>query len=553
MQKKLQHHTFKLSTMLILPFVASILISSALIAFISYEKNKAMIVQSVERDLTTSLNTMEEKITLLKSTVPKEQFDQELSYALKINRNSFMENGLGLAQFQLQKNGAVKAFENKKNSGIGLSRQVRREILKNKKGILHQDGMLIAYSDQNEISGAILVFALKDSDYLKPVRQNRNTMIWITVLTIAAMGTICYFITKRAMYPIIKLTDTMKNVSNGNFGGRIEISSSSKEILALAAGYNTMISQLHSLIRHLEQSTGHLAAASDKLRNYASESKHASEQIAVSMNAVAEGAEKQLDTVNEMVEEFTQISESIRLIHDSLRTVQSSMKIAENQSSKGTELAKLSVERMEIARESVQNASDVIFALEKGSTQIKDIILLIKNIANATNLLSLNAAIEAARAGEHGKGFNVVAQEIQKLADQSKLSAIKIEEIIEKIMEETGKAVATMKESLALLMNGIEKVNETEQAFSGITRSVGTVSKESNEVFCAIDKVDQETQKKVKEMEKIAGIAKQFFLNTENAAAAAQEQNAFMEDVSSESQNLHLLSIQLKKALENVR
>ncbi|WP_052137746.1 hypothetical protein [Heyndrickxia ginsengihumi] len=128
MKNKEFTRSYSLSTILILPFILIITLSSTLIAFISFEKNKQVTVQSVERELTSSLNTMEQKITILKSTVPKEEFDQNLAYALKMNENSFYNNGLHLLQFKVNQQGKIESFANYKSTLLKLSPEVIKQI-----------------------------------------------------------------------------------------------------------------------------------------------------------------------------------------------------------------------------------------------------------------------------------------------------------------------------------------------------------------------------------------------------------------------------------------
>ncbi|MGG3692832.1 methyl-accepting chemotaxis protein [Heyndrickxia ginsengihumi] len=550
MKNKEFTRSYSLSTILILPFILIITLSSTLIAFISFEKNKQVTVQSVERELTSSLNTMEQKITILKSTVPKEEFDQNLAYALKMNENSFYNNGLHLLQFKVNQQGKIESFANYKSTLLKLSPEVIKQIQHKKTGIIHTNGLTIAFSNNSELNNNdTYIIALQDHDYLQSVHQSRNMMILITFLTVLIACISGFIIIKKVTKPFSQLKEAMEHVANGYITKKMVINSASKEITALVHGFNLMTSGLSSLIEHLEQSSKHMTVASNKLRLSSMESRRASEQIATAIGTVAAGSERQQEATVTAVEEISQISASMESVANSIKNMQSSMTIVLNKTIHGSKFVRQSVQQMELVQQSVTSASDIIFSLQKQSQHIESIIIMIQQIAQQTNLLSLNAAIEAARAGEHGKGFTVVAQEVQSLADQSKTAAMQIQDIIRKIQEETKKAVISMKESSDVLITGITKVNETDEAFEGIAHAVEAVSKETEDVSNIVDQVNIQTREKMASIEEVAEIAKQFSTSTEHVAAAAEEQSAFMDEVTGESENLHQLSLNVEKVL----
>ncbi|MGG4037956.1 methyl-accepting chemotaxis protein [Heyndrickxia ginsengihumi] len=550
MKNKEFTRSYSLSTILILPFILIITLSSTLIAFISFEKNKQVTVQSVERELTSSLNTMEQKITILKSTVPKEEFDQNLAYALKMNENSFYNNGLHLLQFKVNQQGKIESFANYKSTLLKLSPEVIKQIQHKKTGIIHTNGLTIAFSNNSELNNNdTYIIALQDHDYLQSVHQNRNMMILITFLTVLIACISGFIIIKKVTKPFSQLKEAMEHVANGYITKKMVINSASKEITALVHGFNLMTSGLSSLIEHLEQSSKHMTVASNKLRLSSMESRRASEQIATAIGTVAAGSERQQEATVTAVEEISQISASMESVANSIKNMQSSMTIVLNKTIHGSKFVRQSVQQMELVQQSVTSASDIIFSLQKQSQHIESIIIMIQQIAQQTNLLSLNTAIEAARAGEHGKGFTVVAQEVQSLADQSKTAAMQIQDIIRKIQEETKKAVISMKESSDVLSTGITKVNETDEAFEGIAHAVEAVSKETEDVSNIVDQVNIQTREKMASIEEVAEIAKQFSTSTEHVAAAAEEQSAFMDEVTGESENLHQLSLNVEKVL----
>src|SRR5690606_11856508 len=116
------------------------------------------------------------------------------------------------------------------------------------------------------------------------------------------------------------------------------------------------------------------------------------------------------------------------------------------------------------------------------SKEIEQIVTVITQIADQTNLLALNAAIEAARAGEHGRGFAVVADEVRKLAEQTKESSEHIQQLIDRILHETEEAVVSIDETVEQSNKGIAAIQSVNQMFDEIQKSIMEVTGQVQEV-----------------------------------------------------------------------
>src|SRR5699024_8559874 len=116
----------------------------------------------------------------------------------------------------------------------------------------------------------------------------------------------------------------------------------------------------------------------------------------------------------------------------------------------------------------MEQTEKVIDGLESSVQSVQSIIGIIKNISEQTNLLALNASIEAVRAGEHGKGFSVVAEEVRKLAEQSRVSTEQVYEIINFIHSHTQQVVTIFQETLEISHKQKQMVESTEQSFQNI-------------------------------------------------------------------------------------
>jgi len=174
---------------------------------------------------------------------------------------------------------------------------------------------------------------------------------------------------------------------------------------------------------------------------------------------------------------------------------------------------------------------DSMRTLAEKSDQIGGIVDSISGIADQTNLLALNAAIEAARAGEQGRGFAVVADEVRKLAEESRDAASRIAGILADIGTSTSATMGLVEQSVERTSDGIRLVGDARVAFASIERAVTEVVDGVSQIGAATDEV--------------ASVATESSASTEEVSAATEETAAAMQEVSAASDELGALSARL--------
>ncbi|MEG3991021.1 methyl-accepting chemotaxis protein [Microcoleus sp. S28C3] len=181
-----------------------------------------------------------------------------------------------------------------------------------------------------------------------------------------------------------------------------------------------------------------------------------------------------------------------------------------NQAEDGNKVVEKSLEGMSELREKVVAIAAQIMKLSEQTTQIGSITGTVTDLANQTNMLALNASVEAVRAGEHGKGFGVVANEIRRLADQSKKSAEKINTIITDIQNAINSTVIATDEGTKTVKEGIKLSQDTAQAFKEVTQSINDIVLKNQEMtITAINNIVLKNQ--------------QIYLNAMQQALAVQQ------------------------------
>lgn len=402
------------------------------------------------------------------------------------------------------------------------------------------------------------VIALNAIDFRGEIVQERaiqslsKTMIAISIVLILGCILLIIFI-NRLIKPLIQLSKFSQVVASGDLSQPSLPVKNSDEINRLTNDMNEMVSKLKTLIKKVDTNSDEVKETANLLVYKSDEIGKASEAIAEYIQDVAEGTEQQLKLT-------TNVSESTRSILQDYDNLSTNIEYIKNESITNSENANLGQnvimdvkQQMNQIKDNNNQVRNQINELYLKSKDIEDMVTLITEFANQTNLLSLNASIEAARAGEEGRGFSVVAGEIKKLAEKSKSSAEHISELVNDIHKHTQLAKNSATEGTKQVNQGLQYAEQAESTFINISNSVNGISNDIQNFYENIHNMSISLKNVYASVNEISEIAFKNSGEAQGVAAASEEQTASLQEFIASINILSQMADDLKNSINSFK
>lgn len=374
----------------------------------------------------------------------------------------------------------------------------------------------------------------------------------VTLVFLLLIAFLAYYLSQKVTKPITGMQQIALKISGGDLTQKLTVSSKD-ELGSLAQALNTMVDNLKSIIRLVQDNAQQVAASAEQLTASADQSSQAANQVAQSITEVAHKSNNQTEAVGSTTSTVAQMTENIQKAAENTNQVSDRVKTAAATAQEGGKSASIAVSQMEKLEGTVKASAQVVSKLGERSKEIGMILDTIQGIAGQTNLLALNAAIEAARAGEQGRGFAVVAEEVRKLAEQSQDAAKQIAELIREIQNETDNAVQSMHKGTLDVQTGASVVKEAGEAFRQIITMVTQVSQDVADISASMQQVATGSQRIVTSVNDIDQLTQAVANETQTVSAATEEQSASMQEIAASSQSLAKLADDLQQAVHKFK
>lgn len=374
----------------------------------------------------------------------------------------------------------------------------------------------------------------------------------VLVLSLIVGGIVVGLVTRSITKRLNTIVHVAESISQGDLTQHIS-DTSKDEIGQLSHTFNDMNQSLSSLIGSIHDSVSDVVSSSEQLNASSEQTSHATVQITTAIEQFSVGNERQNKNVHQSAEQLTQVADWLQTIQSDSTSLLSLSESSNYLADSGDRLMQQTVGQIEMIDQSVHQANEVVNNLSRKSEEISVILKTINDIAQQTNLLSLNAAIEAARAGEHGKGFNVVAGEVQKLADQSRASSQHIENLLQDITDEIGRSLSTFTQIHGSVAEGMMTVQQAADQFQQLRTSSYQISSKLTQMNTIMQEVNGNAGDVAQSVQEISEISNINTASTHEIAASAEEQLAAMEEITSSAHALAALADNLQQEIQRFK
>ncbi len=411
------------------------------------------------------------------------------------------------------------------------TKTVLQEVIKNRSGLFRYrlvddkggEREKIVYAATSSAWGWTVATGSWLDEYLEESRALRNLVIVISLISAMVLATLIYWLVRSRLSGLAELVVAVRQLSGGDLRASLPAGDpqSRNEIHGIAHAFNEMAGAMRSLVRGVASTSAQVGGAADELQHAASAALESSAQASQSASGIAASVEQlsvSISHVADNANQAAQISEDAKAVTQS-----------------GRQVVDRAMGELERVATDINDSATLIQSLGERSKQISSVVGVIREIAEQTNLLALNAAIEAARAGEQGRGFAVVADEVRKLAERTAMSTQEISSTVKAILEETGFAVERM-QSVSTNMSG------SVQLARDAGRSLASIDERAQQTVGTVQSIAESTREQSSASQEIARLV-------ENIAKMAEGSNGRAMKNAERARNLQQLSAELQAQL----
>lgn len=482
---------------------------------VSIVKNKSVPFALVAKDIAFEVVQVQQFLTDVSATHDTEVFKEADEFASKFRQDVSKFREMFRAENDQESLRKLEELETSFNSYYDTGRKMAHAYVN--QGI-EAGNVLMEDFDKTSIAITSKVdeFVKQQSDEAtlmtgnvqRSINRIMKVFLVMSLITIVFGCLTAWYITASVIRPLSRAVDVSNAIANGDLTVKIA-SDSQDETGQLLHSMDNMTHNLKNLIAEMKSTSDNLASAS--------------EQLSASSEEMSKGVISQSDRSMQIASAAHEMSQTVVEIARNASNIAASATNTAKSAKEGETIVDKSVSEVKDIAATVSESSKVMVSLGERSKQIGDIIRVISEIADQTNLLALNAAIEAARAGEQGKGFAVVADEVRKLAERTAKATSEIVSMIGAIQDEVQKSVTSMNEVSKMVETGVEFSTQTGEALQKIVASVSDLQMMVQQIASATEEMSATSEQISGDIMTVANVSKETSTGSEHIAEASTE------------------------------
>jgi len=397
-----------------------------------------------------------------------------------------------------------------------------------------------------------LVTSVPVSNLVQSAGQIFQVTIWVAIAAAVLAVLIGVYIIWSIGRPLVHLRDLMNEGEKGNLSVRMK-TRSKDEIGQVGMSFNRMMEQITQLVKETNESAAKVLHTAAELTEVSKNTAMSAKEISLATEQIAAGASSlaiQAEKGNEMTMD---IKDRMKKVVDANLEMGTSASGVLQVSEQGTNDMQVLIAQTNETEQATRSMVERVGRLQESTGSIRKVLDLLSNITKQTNILSLNASIEAARAGAAGKGFMVVADEIRKLAEQSRESIGVVGEITEQIQQEVENTVRALNELYPLFQEQISSVKNTEMIFNNVKAEMNQFINRLDEATQYIQELDQAQQVLSEAMASVSAVSEESSATSEEVASLSVQQMHVSEGLVKLAEQLESLSQSLQESLKRFK